>query len=268
MGYTAKNLLEIALAEIGYLEKKSLSMLYEKTANAGSGNITKYAQELSAAGYYNGSKQGVSWCSVFVDWCHYIASGRHKSTAQNISCQSGIYGASCTYSMGYYRSAGRFYKADPKPGDQIYFGSGKTAEHTGIVEKVADGKVYTVEGNTSSESGVVSNGGGVFSKSYFLDDPGILGYGRPLYDEEPASLFTDTAEHFDTAKAGTYTVKQCSGLHLRTGAGTEHPSLAMLSAGTQVLCLGCYTGDWLRVETADSRVGFCHRDYLIRRETP
>ncbi len=268
MGYTEKNLLEIALGETGYLEKKTLSMLDDKTANAGSGNITKYAADLYAAGYYNGSKQGVSWCSVFVDWCHYIASGKNKSTAQKISCQSGIYGASCTYSMGYYQAAGRFYKKDPMPGDQIYFGSGKTAEHTGIVEKVADGKVYTVEGNTSVKSGVVSNGGGVFQKSYPLNDPNILGYGRPLYDEEPENLFTDAAHHLDTAKAGAYTVKQCSGLHLRTGASTEHKSLVMLPAGTQVQCLGYYTGDWLRVETADSRVGFCHRDYLVRSEKP
>lgn len=190
MGYNAGKLLERALGEEGYLEKKSPAMLDEKTANAGAGNCTKYARDLHQAGYYNGSKQGVAWCSVFVDWCHYMAAGKEKATAQRISCQSGIYGASCTYSMGYYQAAGRFYTDAPKPGDQIYFGSGKSAEHTGIVWKVENGRVYTVEGNTSSRSGVVSNGSGVFCKSYPLTDSWILGYGRPRYTENSISPAT------------------------------------------------------------------------------
>lgn len=183
MKYTANDLLKIAMGEEGYLEKRSLSQLDDKTANAGSGNYTKYARVLLDAGYYNGSKQGVPWCSVFVDWCHYIAAGKSKILAQEVSCQSGKYGASCTYSMGYYQNAGRFFTEDPRPGDQIYFGSGKTAEHTGIVRKVDGSRVYTVEGNTSGVSGVVSNGGGVFCKSYALGDRAILGYGRPRFDQ-------------------------------------------------------------------------------------
>ena len=35
-------LIGIAQAEIGYLEKRSCANLYDKTANAGSGNYTKY----------------------------------------------------------------------------------------------------------------------------------------------------------------------------------------------------------------------------------
>ena len=82
-------------------------------------------------------------------------------------------------------------------------------------------------------------------------------------DIAPAG-FTDAAQHCDTAKIGAYKVKQCSGLHLRTGASTECESLVVLPAGTPVICTGYYTGDWFRVETADSRVGFCHSDYLIK----
>ena len=259
---TPERVLSVATAEVGYLEKKSNSQLDDKTANAGSGNFTKYARDLYAAGYYNGSKQGISWCSVFVDWCHYMVSGKDKALAQEISCQSGIYGASCTYSMNYYKSAGRFYTEDPQPGDQIYIGTGKTAEHTGIVQKVENGMVYTIEGNTSADSGVVSNGGGVFQKSYPITSAKILGYGRPMYQENESG--TEMAEYMDTAKAGTYTVKDCSGLKFRAGAGTEKKVLDTLSAGTLVFCLGYYTGPWLRVETADHRVGFCHSDYLIR----
>jgi uncharacterized protein YraI len=87
---------------------------------------------------------------------------------------------------------------------------------------------------------------------------------QPKANEEDLH-FTDAAEYFDTAKTGAYIVKECSGLNLRTGAGTEHRSLDLLPAGTPLVCLGYYTGDWLRVETQDNRVGFCHSDYLIRR---
>ena len=38
--------LSIAKQELGYLEKKSNAYLYDKTANVGSGNYTKYWAEI------------------------------------------------------------------------------------------------------------------------------------------------------------------------------------------------------------------------------
>ncbi len=203
MYYTAEDLLKAALAEVGYLEKKNSLLLDSKTDNAGKGNFTKYARDLYQASYYNGSKQGVAWCSLFVDWCHYMAAQKNKTYAQKVSCQSGPYGASCTYSMGYYKSAGQFFQSGPKPGDQIYFGSGTVAEHTGIVWKVANGRVYTVEGNTSGEEGVVANGGGVFQKSYPVGDSRILGYGRPVFADRGKgfSLSLQVLKNGDTGRS-------------------------------------------------------------------
>ena len=66
---TVENLLKIAEAEVGYLEKKTNSNLNDKTANAGYNNWTKYARDLNNAGYYNGNKNGYAWCDCFVDWC-------------------------------------------------------------------------------------------------------------------------------------------------------------------------------------------------------
>ena len=40
---TVNDVLKIALAEVGYLEKRSNADLDSKTANAGSNNYTKYA---------------------------------------------------------------------------------------------------------------------------------------------------------------------------------------------------------------------------------
>lgn len=54
---SVEKLLEIALNEVGYLEKKTNSQLDDKTANAGYNNYTKYARDLYNAGYYNGNKR-------------------------------------------------------------------------------------------------------------------------------------------------------------------------------------------------------------------
>ena len=195
MAFTAKKLVSIAEAEVGYLEKKSNSNLDSKTGNAGVNNYTKYARDLHKAGYYNFNKNGYAWCDVFVDWCFYQLCDEDAVVAQKIIYQTGDLGAGCKFSMGYYKTAKQFFKT-PKVGDQIFFGEDGSAKHTGIVEKVTATEVYTIEGNTREDSGVIANGGGVFRKSYALNDPAILGYGRPKYDIEtttkPATKPTTT----------------------------------------------------------------------------
>lgn len=91
----ASEIVAIALAQIGYKEKASNKNLDDPAANAGSANWTKYARDLASAGYYNGNKNGFAWCDVFVDWCFFKAYG--KDEGQRIQCQTGPYGAGCTY---------------------------------------------------------------------------------------------------------------------------------------------------------------------------
>lgn len=170
-----------ARAEVGYLEKASNAQLYDKTANAGHNNYTKYGAELdSIGGIYNGTKNGCFWCDVFVDWLFISTFG--KETGMKMLYQpSGGLGASCTYSAQYFKQSGAWYSS-PKVGDQIFFTySNDGYDHTGIVVKIDGGRVYTIEGNTSGEEGVVDNGGGVFEKSYALGYSQIGGYGRPNY---------------------------------------------------------------------------------------
>ena len=186
MSKTASKVLEIALNEVGYLEKRSNSQLDSKTANAGSANYTKFARDLDAiTGFYNGKKNGYAWCDVFVDWCFVQAFG--VDAAKELLCQPDkSYGAGCLYSARYYKNKGQFHSKNPKPGDQIFFwNSSKTdVAHTGLVYKVDASYVYTVEGNTSSASGVVANGGAVEKKKYKLTYNRLYGYGRPAYDAE------------------------------------------------------------------------------------
>ena len=177
-----ERVIAIARAEIGYLEKASNAQLDSKTANAGDKNWTKYARDLDVLKVYNGPKNGYAWCDMFVDWCFIKAFGLElalKMTGQKL----GGYGAGCTESVNYYKAMGRFYKSGPQPGDQIFFtqNNGQSFYHTGLVERVQDGKVFTIEGNTSSAAGVVENGGAVRDKSYSLSYNRIGGYGRPNY---------------------------------------------------------------------------------------
>lgn len=174
----------VALAEIGYVEKKSNASLDDKKANAGGANYTKYARDLDAIkGFYNTPKQGAAWCDVFVDWCFVQAYG--VDAAKKLLCQpNNSLGAGCYYSAQYYKQAGQFHENNPRLGDQIFFE--KTGvDHTGIVVKVSSDSLVTVEGNARDGENPQMDGGGVRMKKYSLKDASIYGYGRPAYDKEP-----------------------------------------------------------------------------------
>lgn len=173
VSYSASDVIKVAKQELGYYEKASNASLDDKTANKGSNNWTKYARDLAAAGYYNGNKNGYAWCDVFVDWCHYVASGKSRTLAETTQCQTGDLGAGCKFSAQYYRNQKRFYNS-PEVGDQIFFGPSGDESHTGIVIEVTSTKVKTIEGNTSNM---------VAERTYNLTDSYISGYGRPKYSQ-------------------------------------------------------------------------------------
>ncbi|MBR3366316.1 MAG: CHAP domain-containing protein [Lachnospiraceae bacterium] len=193
MSKTADRVIRIAMDEVGYLEKSVAAWkkygkdcLYEKTAHAGSDNYTKYGYELCGL-FPEIIDFPAAWCDCFVDWCFYKAYG--VTNAQKL-----LGGRFDDYTKGstkLYIGKQAFYYAKagflPKPGDQIFFaksGSFETIYHTGLVYKVDESRVYTIEGNTSDGAEVVPNGGAVCRKSYALTNAKIYGYGRPLYDED------------------------------------------------------------------------------------
>ena len=211
MAYSIKKLLDIAFAELEYLEKESKSQLDSKTANAGDENFTKYARDLDAVDFYNGRKQGVAWCDVFVDWCFYKAFG--KSAALKLTYQptnnKNNCGAGCKYSRQYYQKKGRLF-GTPKAGDQVFFYDKKktSISHTGLVYDVDSTYVYTIEGNTSSASGVVDNGGAVAKKKYKLSYDRLAGFGRPAYGAQEAANAPQTAPSDGVKEYTSYTVKR------------------------------------------------------------
>ena len=169
-GSQADDIIAVAKAEIGYKEKASNASLDDKTANAGSGNYTKYGRDLG-----NQTGPGWPWCHQFVSWC-----------AKKAGCENIIpITASCATGVSWFNQKGQYHKKSgytPKKGDIIYFGSGG-GDHVGLVTD-CDGKyVYTIEGNTGSQgsSSVIAEGNAVCDKKYPLDLARIDGYGSPSY---------------------------------------------------------------------------------------
>ncbi len=173
---TPDAVIAVAIGELGYHEKASNNALDDKEANSGANNFTKYARDFDQKypQWFNGKKQSYAWCDVFIDWCFLTAYGYEN--ALRLLCQpERSAGAGCTYSLQYYRNKGQFHTDNPQRGDQIFFGTGfDNSTHTGLVEKVEGGCVYTIEGNSSDQ---------VCRRRYALTDSCILGYGRPAYDQ-------------------------------------------------------------------------------------
>lgn len=194
MGYTAKQLVAIAEAEIGYHEKASNSSLDGKTANSGNKNFTKYGRDLFNAGFFNGNKNGADWCAQFPTWCVWKLTSKNKKKTEYILCVGGDLSAGCGFALKYYKSAGRFDKT-PKVGDQIFFkynlnDTSYTADHTGIVVRVTDKLIETIEGNSGNE---------VRRKVYQFNDKTIIGYGHPRYDAEPKKTVIKEVKTVDIA---------------------------------------------------------------------
>ncbi len=168
MFFDKQKVIDIALAEVGYREKATDAQLDNKTANAGSGNHTKYGRDMHAI------DPGImeyadAWCDAFVDWCFVQAFGIENARG----LLGGSFNDYTPVSAQLFKDQMSWYSSAPQVGDQVFFQSSGTINHTGIVYAVSNGKIYTVEGNTSDM---------VAKREYALDAVRIAGYGRPLYN--------------------------------------------------------------------------------------
>lgn len=275
MANTVDKVIKVAEAEIGYLEKKSgdTKYLYEKTANAGSANYTKYGYEMHKI-YPAVMDYPAYWCDCFVDWCFQKAYG--VSTAKSLI--GGNFDDYTVNSAQMYKNKGAYIyrgKGTPQVGDQIFFQNSQRICHTGIVYKVDNTKVYTIEGNTSGASGVVANGGGVTKKSYLLTSTYINGYGRPKYDKSSSTTTTTQITSGGLNKTPKWTGKiTASELNIRKGAGTQFANLTSyprLKKGTTVgVCdsMKASNGDtWYYIKIngdKGAKYGFAHSKYITK----
>ena len=155
--------------EVGYLEKKSNAQLDSKTANAGYNNYTKYTRDIDAAGINDARYQGQAWCCSLAIWPELHLSGAAEARERfYLPVPSKCKAYNCEWLAGYFRSAGAWY-AEPQVGDFIFFRTSRYRyAHVGRVVAVDSTTVYTIEGNTSGDYGVVAN---------------IVGYGRPKWKD-------------------------------------------------------------------------------------
>lgn len=226
-------LIAVAEAEIGYLEKKSNASLDSKTANAGSANYTKFNRDMKA--WAKSANLNDQWCQNFVDWCFVTAFG--LEAAKKLIYTFTNYtptGSNAFKKKSRYikRGAGK-----PKRGDVIYFYSTAKGRigHVGIVYKVGSSTVYTIEGNTSGASTLVTNGGGVKKKSYSLTSSYIDGYGSVDYSAIEGMAYDVPASASGEIKLGDRVLSNYT-----EGADVREMQKALLALGYD---LGSYGAD-------------------------
>ena len=112
-----------------------------------------------------GFNSRVEWCAVFVSWVAnqvgYIEKG---IIPKFVGCDTGV---------NWFKLMGKWKEKEyiPKPGDIIFFDwdDNGSANHVGIVEKVENNIVYTIEGNSTDDM--------CRQKEYSINSDFILGYG-------------------------------------------------------------------------------------------
>lgn len=186
---TKTDIINLAWDEVGYKGKKSNNNLYDKESNT-SGKWNKYAQELyDSHEYYNANKNGYNYCAIFMDWLFYHQADNNAEEAKKVKPYN-LYNPSVYWSYKAYNDINRTGN-EPEIGAQIFFkdSTGDLWAHTGLVVKVDDNSITTVEGNW---------GNNVVSRVFKKDDPIIICYGYPLYDDEPEPEPTPTPDEWET----------------------------------------------------------------------
>ena len=115
-----------------------------------------------------GFSSRVEWCACFVSWCANECGYLDAGIIPRFSA--------CTTGEAWFKERGQWQSSsyEPKSGDIIFFdwqGDGKT-DHVGIVDRVENGIIYTVEGNSSDACK---------QRYYPIGDEDIYGFGLPSY---------------------------------------------------------------------------------------
>jgi hypothetical protein len=146
---TLPRLIQVALAEVG-------------TAETGN-NETKYGKHMKA--------DKLPWCGSFINFCGDMAG---VDLPNVVSTRAGAEA---------FKKMKRWH-TDPKIGDLVFFDfiidDKTTINHIGLVIRVSDKQIVTIEGNTGDSN--QRNGGEVMVKSRALGARSfVVGYGRPTY---------------------------------------------------------------------------------------
>lgn len=162
---TRTNIVNIAKSQLGYIEGNNSSDLSGE--KEGKYNRTEY-------GYWYGMQD--EWCAMFVSWCANLAGD--TNVPKHALCSAGL--------KNFMKNGLAHSREDianglyiPQPGDIIYYcnrsDSGiKLTTHVGIVIEYKDGKIYTIEGNTTPNDKSINCGGIVETKCYSINNKYVV----------------------------------------------------------------------------------------------
>ncbi|WP_455684706.1 lysozyme family protein [Thomasclavelia sp.] len=135
----------------------------------GSGNIVLIAKSqvgnVGGKPYWSwyGFESRVEWCACFVSWCANESGDLNINVPKFSKVEDGI---------KWYKDKGKWRDKNytPQSGDLIFFDwqNDNDPDHVGIVERVEDNLIYTIEGNSKDECK---------EKSYSLFKDIVFGYG-------------------------------------------------------------------------------------------
>ena len=226
VGDGAFDTLSVALSQYGYHEGASSSDFHGRNT-ASSGNYTEYG---FAYGKVSGT-YGYAWCAVFVTWCLQQAGEKDSAGGAFASCSLWV---ARLKELGMYTARSAH---TPKMGDLIFFrsaGVGRVSDHVGLVRHVKNGRVYTIEGNSSGQ---------VALRDYALSDTYIVGYGRPQYQNASKGILRTAHED---QSAGYYVVTY-DFLNVRAARSSTAAKKGSLSKGELVRVQEVKNG-WGRIE--------------------
>lgn len=110
-----------------------------------------------------GYNERVEWCACFVSWCANLSGNLNITVPKYAAVKDGI---------KWYQDKGKWKGRNytPKTGDVIFFDweNDGVADHTGLVEKIENGIVYVIEGNSNDQCR---------RNTYTIGSKSIFGYG-------------------------------------------------------------------------------------------
>lgn len=181
-GNQAQDIVNVALSQVGYHEGSGSSDL--SGSSSSSGNYTEYGKWFG---------QQSNWCAIFISWCANQA-GVPTSVVKKNAIASG---SSCQFGEKKYSFGSR----SPQVGDIIYVqnDSDSDVDHVGLVYKVDDTYIYSVEGNFGNKVGTIKYYKDSGRQTYYSSTK-ILFYGVPSYStgsSAPTAPVTPSVEKGD-----------------------------------------------------------------------
>ena len=153
-----ENVLKIAASQLGYTESEA-NFRYVNGEKKG----------YSRYGAWYGDPYG-DWCAMFVSFCLRYGGVPEELFPSHSTCR---FWAELLYELGRFAPA---QGTVPRPGDVVFFDTQehispeepRIPDHVGLVVKVAEDKLTTIEGNINNS---------VVLREYDWDDPTLFGYG-------------------------------------------------------------------------------------------